>query len=126
MNKELRKKLIDKLESLSLIREQIIKRFTRAPGWSKARKNYLKLHPKCELCGGTKGLEVHHVIPFKESPDLELDPNNFQTLCRPKRCHIFFGHLGSWRKFNPTVKEDVIAWRAKIKHARIIDGDLQT
>jgi len=56
------------------------------------------------LCGGTKAVEVHHLIPFSIAPDLELDPHNLITLCERKKyginCHLLVGHLGNYRRFN--------------------------
>jgi hypothetical protein len=62
---------------------------------------------------------VHHVIPFHLRRDLELDPENLITLCENKRdgvnCHLLFGHLGCFKSFNPSVRADVVTWRAKLK-----------
>lgn len=46
-------------------------------------------HPLCCRCGalGSKNnpIEVDHVIPISERPDLRLDPENLQAMC--KSCH---------------------------------------
>lgn len=39
----------------------------------------------CELCGRAWSKEVHHLIPLREAPELALDPDNVQALCKP--CH---------------------------------------
>jgi 5-methylcytosine-specific restriction protein A len=61
---------------------------------------------------------VHHIRPFHTHPELELEPSNLITLCESGRrgvhCHLLFGHLGSFRRVNPMVHEDVKRWRAKL------------
>ena len=41
---------------------------------------------RCERCGKTEGLQVHHVTPFRgiEDPN-RLDPHNLECLCAA--CH---------------------------------------
>lgn len=36
---------------------------------------------KCQRCGATHNLRSHHLIPYRERPDLGLDPNNVVLLC---------------------------------------------
>lgn len=45
---------------------------------------------KCGLKGGR--LEVHHIKPFSQFPELRFDMNNAITLC--KGCH---GEMGGWK-----------------------------
>jgi 5-methylcytosine-specific restriction endonuclease McrA len=52
--------------------------------WTKIRGQYLRLNPRCEVCGAP-GEQVHHIIPRAQRPDLVHDINNLQTVCR--RCH---------------------------------------
>lgn len=91
----------------------------RSSRWREVRKKHLARHPRCDLCEGTKKLEVHHVIPFHVAPDLELHPDNLMTLCENKKygvnCHQLFGHLGNYRRINVTCQSDVAAWNKKIK-----------
>lgn len=86
--------------------------------WRLVRAAYLVIHPCCEVCGGTEQLEVHHCLPFHIKPELELDPENLITLCsKPGReCHLRFGHLDSFRSYNPEVKRDAVLWCGKIKN----------
>lgn len=101
---------------MSFIRE-LQKRFTRSKQWPKVRNSFLKKNPKCSCCGSTKSLEVHHRIPFHERPELELDENNLIVLCDGTlRCHLFVGHLGSYKSFNKEVWEDSVKWNFKIEH----------
>lgn len=93
-------------------REQIVKRFKRSPQWSKTRKKFLKENPTCAACGGKRLLQVHHILPFDDRPDLELDPNNLITLCMAKYdCHLHIGHGGNYRFYNP----DVVAVAAMVR-----------
>ena len=91
----------------------------RSGKWPSVRKTHLEAHPTCELCGGTKKLNVHHIKPFHLHPELELDPSNLITLCEEDRggvnCHLFFGHLGNFRTgVNPDVRQDVESWTNRI------------
>lgn len=76
----------------------------RSGKWSEVRKDFLKLHPACEACGVKDDLNVHHIKPFHQFPELELDPSNLITLCR--KHHFEVGHLGNWRTANATVRAD--------------------
>ena len=76
----------------------------RSGKWSEVRRDFLKLHPACEACGVTTDLNCHHIKPFAQFPELELDPSNLITLCR--KHHFEVGHLGNWRTANATVRED--------------------
>ena len=66
----------------------------------------------CAVCSRKRTLEVHHIIPFHVAPDLELNPSNLMALCR--RCHLFVGHLGNWRRFNMAVQSDAVHWHVKM------------
>lgn len=87
----------------------------RSPRWDAARKAWLKEHPECEVSGATKELEVHHVVPFHERPELELDPGNFMTLARPY--HFLVGHFCNWSKVNLDARKEAARWRAMIATA---------
>lgn len=90
----------------------------RSSAWMDVRADHLRRNPECEACGRKTMLEVHHIIPFSIAPDKELDPKNLITLCENKKngvnCHLLFGHLGDYKRFNPNVKADVLEWRAKL------------
>ena len=92
----------------------------RSSRWRKVRAAHLEANPECACCESRTKLEVHHIIPFNLAPDLELDPNNLITLCENKKygvnCHLLFGHLGNYKRANPTVKEDVIIWNMRVKN----------
>ena len=61
----------------------------------------------CAVCSGTASLEVHHIVPFHIDATKELDPSNLITLCESKKngvnCHLFFGHLGNYKRVNVQV-----------------------
>jgi hypothetical protein len=107
-------------QSLERERAKVPANVKRSGQWSKTRAAYLKDNDVCTVCGGTKVLEVHHIRPFHLHPDLELDRNNFITLCESNEfghdCHLGFGHLGNFRSFNVTVRDDAKIWNAKIKN----------
>jgi hypothetical protein len=91
----------------------------RSGSWSSVRADFLKLHPKCEICESTTNLEVHHIEPFHLNPELELDINNLITLCETKKyginCHLLIGHLGSYKFSNPNCRKDVKQLHTKLK-----------
>lgn len=89
----------------------------RSSQWPKIRAEHLRTHPKCELCGGTKKLEVHHIRPFHLFPQDETSKDNLITLCEGNKsvvCHRFFGHLGNYKNFNSSVRVDVKKWNVKL------------
>lgn len=57
---------------------------------------------KCTSCGARGRLEVHHVEPVRDRPDLAFALSNLTTLC--PRCHV-----ETERGSAPTA--DAIAWR---------------
>ena len=91
----------------------------RSNKWPTLRKKHLREYPKCSICNGIKKLEVHHCLPFKDFPNRELDPNNLITLCEKNNCHLMFGHLGDYKSYNHTIKEDEIIWNNKINRRKI-------
>lgn len=92
---------------------------TRSSKWTSVRRNFLKKHPQCAVCGSTQNLNVHHIKPYHQHPELELEENNLITLCENYKkgvhCHLFVGHLGDYRKINPTCVEDAQFWNSKLK-----------
>lgn len=88
----------------------------RSSEWGKVRREHIKSY--CELCekkgGLLRPLELHHVRPFNLFPELELDPENFITVCR--HCHLYFAHLGSFRSYNLDIKKESEQWQLKRKN----------
>lgn len=111
---------------LSKIKDRITgktpKGHARSSAWPAVRKSYLARKPSCEACGGTRALEVHHVVPFHIDPRLELLASNLITLCEAGpahlNCHLLVGHLGDWKLSNPTVRRDAAYFRQRLFEAR--------
>lgn len=79
----------------------------RSDKWPTVEKHFREAHPTCAACGGKTRLNVHHCMPFHLDPAKELDPTNLITLCMSrKECHLHIGHGGSFRQYNPNVRED--------------------
>jgi len=78
----------------------------RSSGWRKARQQHIATESWCRACGRTSSLEVHHVVPFHQSPELELEPSNLITLCENwgVQCHLKLGHFGNWKTINPDIR----------------------
>lgn len=94
----------------------------RSGRWPRVRAEHLKREPRCQACGGVASLEVHHVVPVHVAvatgrPELELDPTNLITLCADP-CHLVHGHLMSWQRWAPSVREDVAAYRMRVEAAK--------
>lgn len=86
----------------------------RSGSWSRVRRTHLETHNCCAACGSQKSLNVHHIVPFAQNPELELDPNNLITLCFV--CHFWFGHLKNWQSYNEKVVQDSLWYREKLGH----------
>jgi hypothetical protein len=88
----------------------------RSSLWPTIRDRYIKSNPKCAVCGSTKNVVAHHIIPFYINPNKELDETNLITLCEGKtlNCHLLIGHLMCWKSYNKDVVEDCRQWNRKI------------
>ena len=86
------------------------KRHRDTPASLAVRKSYREANPRCEACGGTNDLQVHHVRAFHCDDRLELDQGNLITLCTDGpcnlNCHFVIGHAGNTKTNNPNVRED--------------------
>lgn len=65
-------------------------KFLNSPEWIALRNHKIEETPWCEECdrqgkGFVPGIDVDHIIPRKERPDLSLEKSNLQTLCL--KCH---------------------------------------
>lgn len=94
----------------------------RSPWWPTARRLHLIRFPTCAACGNRKSVEVHHLKPFHDFPEFELDPENFLTLCEDgpggMNCHLVIGHAGNWRLINPNARGDAERMRTMLATAR--------
>ena len=88
----------------------------RSSEWVQVRSDFVRKHPRCEACGSVYNLNVHHIEPFHQRPDLELVEDNLITLCREH--HFRIGHdpdgkgprKPSWLESNPNVRQDAKNW----------------
>lgn len=91
----------------------------RSPEWPTVRKAHLLRDPVCNICGGTKKLNVHHVLPFHVDKTLELNPDNLITLCDGAgngNHHLIFGHFGNYAtKWNPQIRTEAPFWRKRFE-----------
>ena len=58
--------------------------------WRKARDYYIRKHPLCEMqkvCEGAPSVDVDHKKPISIAPELRLNEDNLQALCRA--CHNY-------------------------------------
>ncbi len=53
--------------------------------YKKWKEEILKNQDTCQICGGDKCLEVHHVFGFTKNPHYRINPDNGIVLC--KWCH---------------------------------------
>lgn len=86
----------------------------RSRDWPRVRREHLRGEPACAACGRNRDVEVHHIIPFSVDPSLELDRSNLVTLCADP-CHLLFGHLLNFRRFNPHVRQDAAAFLRRMR-----------
>jgi 5-methylcytosine-specific restriction endonuclease McrA len=104
----------------SWLRRRIEDLFGRSDSWARVRREHLEREPACAACGRSRELEVHHVVPYHERPELELDDGtngldgNLITLCADP-CHFVHGHLLNWKRSNPHVREDADRYRERIR-----------
>lgn len=102
----------------SQIREKQ-KEKTRSSKWGDLRDEFVASNAECAACGTKNHLQVHHVKPFHDFPELELDVNNLITLCMDvNECHINIGHGDSFRFSNPNVREDAEKFRTSTEADR--------
>ena len=102
----------------------------RSNQWPAVRNAYLRDHPECAACGRTgRGLQVHHCLPVNAFGDKdedgdgiinELDEDVFITLCTGETCscHLWIGHCGNWKTYNPNVREDAKRFREMIRNRK--------
>jgi 5-methylcytosine-specific restriction protein A len=53
--------------------------------WERLRRDHLRSHPCCVMCGEREHLHVDHIIAHKGNVALLLNASNLQTLCHA--CH---------------------------------------
>lgn len=73
----------------------------RSSQWPKVRAEHLRKHPTCAACGSTENLNVHHLAPFHQKPELELAPWNLLTACRDHHFYVCHDPDGPWAPAKP-------------------------
>jgi hypothetical protein len=73
----------------------ITKRARESWAVARAMKAFSLENRSCAWCGGTRGLQVHHMEPVSVAPERAADSANMVTLCAP-HCHLAVGHLGNY------------------------------
>lgn len=88
---------------------------TRGPRWKALRLKALQRDGwQCVRCGARVGLEVDHILPVRDRPDLAWALDNLQVLCGPchaRKSRIEAGHA----PLNPTRE----AWRNLVRNTRL-------
>lgn len=102
----------------------------RSPHWPTIEKRWKESHPVCAACDSGKGIQVHHKVPFKHDPSLELqdgtgvppatgkagDPPNLISLCEgvdeQHHHHLLVGHGDNFQYANLKVAEDAAELKA--------------
>lgn len=69
------------------IKDNELIKFYHSQPWYKARQQRLRLdHYECQVCKArgkhTHATTVHHIQHVKAKPELALDLNNLETICR--------------------------------------------
>lgn len=59
-------------------------------------------HPRCEISGVRRRLEVHHIHPVSTHPHLAADPGNLMTLTRS--VHRGLAHPGSTENYLANIR----------------------
>jgi 5-methylcytosine-specific restriction enzyme A len=78
----------------------------RSTHWKTLEHHFLQEHPICEACGTHIRVQVHHKKPFHIHPELELNTTNLISLCMSRReCHLWIGHGGNFKEWNPKVED---------------------
>jgi 5-methylcytosine-specific restriction protein A len=110
--------------------QTILRERQRSGSWPAVRKKHLEQDPKCRVCGSTKNLAVHHILPYHIAPAGELLADNLITLCEGPvvNCHFLYGHLRNWRSWNPRVVLEAQRWREALNRAKgnesVVPGQL--
>lgn len=69
--------------------------------------NLIAFIGRCQICGTSLNLQVHHVKPVRTHPELITEKNNCLVLCSGRNqasgCHKLCGHNGDFMLINPDV-----------------------
>ncbi|MFW6312033.1 MAG: HNH endonuclease [Nanoarchaeota archaeon] len=86
-----RKDMVEKWKKIKQNSDELLKKSIRnirkRPSYQKWRLKILERYNyTCCICNSIKNLEVDHIKPILEYPELMFDENNGQVLCR--KCHL--------------------------------------
>ena len=89
----------------------------RSSQWPAVRRKFMWLNRVCAATGLSDELEVHHIKPFHLFPHLELELSNLIVLTEHKsfNAHLWIGHAGNWKAYNPNVVEDAAQMLKRIR-----------
>lgn len=57
----------------------------------KIKKQLLETYPRCQICGSTHNLQVHHIVQPKGDESLFFDLNNLLVVC--EECHKHLSNI---------------------------------
>jgi 5-methylcytosine-specific restriction endonuclease McrA len=67
----------------------LTKRDTKSPAYRVWRMNvFVRDEYTCQRCGKKGKIQAHHLLSYKDFPDLRFRVDNGMTLCKP--CHYYF------------------------------------
>jgi hypothetical protein len=83
---------------------------------------YRKAHPVCELSGSKKNVQIHHIIPVWQAPELAAEQSNFIALSASAHIHLIWGHNGNFGKYYvANIKELALKVRAIRDEAVVVE-----
>jgi len=89
---------------------------------NKAHREYIELHPYCEMCGITNKevLCVHHILKKSRYPEYRNDKRNWAVLCW--KCHLLTETGGLYKGIPITALQfnNLIKYKHKISTTRNI------
>ena len=92
--------------------------------WKSYKRTYTQRHHPlvCAACGSYTRIDLHHVKPVAQFPELEFEDSNIIPLCRPH--HFIIGHRQNWSDYNPLFWEDlnkikVSLFNKSVNHGKI-------
>lgn len=97
-----------------IIRSLVARASGRSSVWPRVSDNFLRKNPRCAVCG-QKATVAHHIVPVHIDKSKELDTDNLMPFCGT-RCHLPWGHLFSWRAYNPHAVGDAAEMRWNVEH----------
>lgn len=71
--------------------------------------NLIAFIGRCQICGSSLNLQIHHIKPIRTHAELIIDPLNCLVLCsgqnKASGCHKMYGHNGDFMLINPDVEK---------------------